>query len=379
MRSVSIIFIFIFLFFKVKSQNSINQILISNGNSVSSAVPFLLISPDSRSNSLGDAGVSTQPDGFSSFWNPAKLAEIKEDYGIGIGFVPWLKNIDPNIYLASVYGFKKLERKTSIGFGVLYFNLGETTFKDESGYQNGIGYPNEFCLQATFSQRVGRYFSLGLNGKYIHSDLTNGQFYQGNVIKPGNSVAIDFGFFFKREFELHNPSHFYLGLDLSNFGPKMSYDLKNTSLLPTNLRMGISFGKTFNDKHYTNFSLEFNKLLVPTLPITDSNGNIILGKDPDRTLLSSVFGSFTDAPGGFREELEEISISPGFEYVYDNIISLRTGLHLENKNFGNKKLLSFGIGIKIESFLDVNFSYTESLISLSNLNNNYTISLTAGL
>jgi hypothetical protein len=377
--------LFVFVFFnfliieKSFSQNSANQVGSYNGNTISTAVPFLLISPDSRGSSLGDAGVSTEPDLFSAHWNPGKLSQMKGDYGIGVGYVPWLKNIDPNIYLASVSGFKKIDHRTSLGFSVYYFNLGQTTFKDESGYQNGVGYPNEFSLDATFSKKIGMYSSLGLNGKYIHSDLTNGQIYQGAELKPGNSLALDVGYFYSRFFEMRNPNHIGFGITISNIGPKISYDFNTNSFLPTNLRLGLSVGKTFNEVNYTNFSLEFNKLLVPTLPITDSNGKIISGRDPNRSLLSGILGSFSDAPGGIKEELQEISISPGFEYVYDNLISLRTGFYLENKNFGNRKYINFGIGLKIQSYLDLSLSYLETLVATSTVNNSLRITLSAEL
>ena len=376
-----VVLVLFIIFFRKLSfpQNLLSQPTRLNGNRVQTAVPFLLISPDSRANSLGDAGVSTLPDAFSSYWNPAKLSQIEGEYGLGLGFVPWLRNIDPNIYLASCTGYKKIDNRTSVGFGVYYFSLGQTIFKDESGYENGIGYPNEFSLEGTFSQRIGRYFSIGLNGKYIHSDLTNGQIYQGVELRPGNTIALDWGIFYKKEYEVRNPIHFAFGLTISNLGPKISYDLQDKSFIPTNLRTGISIGRTFNDVHYTSLSLEFSKLLVPTLPLTDANGNIISGLDPNRSLLSGIFGSFFDAPGGFKEELQEISISPGFEYKYAQILSLRTGMYLENKNFGNRKYLSFGIGLRIESFLDLNLSYNVNLVPTSTIDNTLRISISAQL
>jgi len=370
-------YLILFSFLNLKGQNISNQYFEGNGNVVSTAVPFLLFNPDARSNSLGGSGVSTEPDIFSSHWNSAKLSQIEGDYGIGLSYLPWLKSIDPNIYLTTINGFKRLDRRTCLGFGVYYFSLGQTIFKDESGNQNGVGYPNEFSLEATFSERFGRHFSLGVTGKYIHSDLTNGQIFLGKETSPGNTGAIDFSFYYNRIWELKNPIHLSLGLNLSNLGPKINYGLNNSSFLPSNLRFGVSIGKIFNDIHYTNFSLEFNKLLVPTLPIIDSKGNIISGQDPNVGAFKGILSSFTDAPGGLKEELQEISISPAFEYRFGEIISIRTGMLLVNKNFGNKKLLDFGLGLKIAKNLDLSFSYQANLVPLSSITNTFTLSLSA--
>ncbi len=360
----------------IHGQNTNTSIDGKQANStVPIGVPFLLISPDARSSSLGDAGVSTGADVYSAHWNAAKLVQIEGDYGVGISYVPWLRKLVPDLYLATATGFKKISEDLALGLSIYYFNLGKTSFKDESGYLNGVGYPNEFSLEGTFSQKFGRNFSLGFTAKYIHSDVSNGQIYQGVSLSPGNSEALDISFYYKKAIEKFNPTFLSWGIAISNIGPKISYGINNAAFLPANLRIGFTYGRIFHEVNRTNFSLDLNKLLVPSTPLLDANGNIIAGRNPNQSVLSSLISSFYDAPGGFRQELQEISISPGFEYIYDKTLSLRTGLFLENKNAGNRKYLNAGFGLKIKSNFDFNISYLYNLEPTSSLTNTFRISL----
>ena len=380
MKKLIVTALFFLLVTKLKSQNTFIQINGSQPNSSqTSAVPFLLIAPDARGNSLGDAGAATQPDVYSAHWNAAKLVSIEGDYGIGIGYVPWLRKIEPDIYLATVSGFKKVGSNSALAFSVYYFNLGQTIFRDESGYQNGVGYPNEFSLEATYSQKFGRNFSLGFTGKYIHSDLSNGQVFQGALLNPGNTAALDFSVYYRKLIENVNPRTFAFGMVLSNIGPKIAYGKDNKAFLPANLRIGFSYGINFNDLHQTNFSLDFNKLLVPNQLILDSSGKVISVVNSNVSALSGIISSFTNASGGFKQVIQEITISPGFEYIYDRTLSLRTGLFLENKNSGGRQYLNLGMGLKINSSFDFHISYLYNLNPISSLANTFRISLGAVL
>jgi len=242
-------------------------------NPITTAVPFLTISPDARGGAMGDAGVSDEADVFSMHYNPAKFAFVKKDLGVGVSYSPWLKGLTNDINLAYLSGFKRIDKNQVIAMSLRYFNLGDINFTDEMGWDVGSYRPNEFAIDATYSRFLTENFSMAVAARYIHSNLTQGQDVGGQATKPGNSVAADVAVFqrFPVEFDKIDGT-FSWGVNISNIGMKMSYSDDNTrkDFIPTNLKFGPTLTLDFDDYNQKSIMLDINKLLVPTQPITDS-------------------------------------------------------------------------------------------------------------
>jgi hypothetical protein len=333
----------------------------SNGTSTSqipTAVPFLLITPDSRSGGMGEAGVATSPDVNASYWNPSKLAFLEDNDAISASYSPWLRNLVPDVSLSYIAYAHKLDDRDYFGTSLRYFNLGTIELTDANQQSLGTYTPNEFSVDGSFARRFGNDFSLGLTLRYIHSSLANGSFLSGQQIKAGNAVAADVSLFYKKPIqEFGDDATFAFGTNISNIGSKISYTDNGTKyFLPTNLKLGIANTVNMDEYNSITFALDFNKLLVPTPPILDSNGNIVKGKSDDISVPAGIFGSFTDAPNGFSEEMQEITISPGLEYWYNKQFALRVGYFYENPNKGGLHYITLGTGFRYQD-LAFDFSY----------------------
>ncbi len=330
----------------------------SQANNVSTAVPFLLITPDARSGSMGEAGVAVQPDANSMSINPSKLAFLDKQYGFSASYSPWLKSLVPDINLAYLSGFYKLDERSAIGASLRYFSLGQIQLTDANQQDLGIYSPNEFAFDATFAKRFGEEFSLGTTARFIYSNLTSGQFSAGQETKAGKAFAVDVSAYYKKPTILFGKDAIVSGgLNLSNIGPKIGYvSGGNDYFLPTNFKLGGASTLIIDDYSQFTFALDFNKLLVPTEPIRDNSGKIISGKDTDRSVLSSMFGSFADAPGGFSEEVKEISIGAGAEYWYNQQFALRAGYFYEAPEKGDRRYFTLGAGLKYNVF-NIDFAY----------------------
>lgn len=330
----------------------------SQSNNIATAVPFLLITPDARAGGMGEAGVAIQPDANTMSINPSKLAFLDRGYGFAASYSPWLKSLVPDINLAYLSGFYKLNDVSAIGSALRYFSLGQIQLTDEGQQDLGIYSPNEFALDATYSRRFGDEFSLGTTFRFIYSNLTSGQFSAGQQTKPGTSFGVDVSAYYKKPTVLFNKDAiFSLGGTISNIGGKVSYvDGGSKYFLPTNLKIGTASTFIIDDYNQFTFALDLNKLLVPTQPVRDSNGQIISGKDPDRSVPAGIFGSFSDAPGGFSEELKEISAAIGAEYWYNQQFALRAGYFYETPEKGDRRYLTLGAGLKYNIF-NIDFAY----------------------
>src|SRR5476651_97550 len=301
----------------------------SNSTSIPTAVPFLNISPDSRSGGMGDAGVAISPDVNANFWNPSKLAFLEDKDAVSISYSPWLRNLVPDVSLSYLSYAHKLDDRNTIGASLRYFNLGSIQLVDASQNNQGIYRPSEYSIDVSLARKFGENFSLGLTGRYIRSDLSNESFATGSSqqTQAGNAFGVDISLYSKKKVQQFGmDATFAFGVDISNIGTKISYATAGPQyFLPTNLKIGGA--NTWNVDQYNQITLtlDLNKLLVPTPPIRDSNGNIIQGKDDNVSVPAGIFGSFTDAPGGFKQELQEITISPGFEYTYNRQFALRMG------------------------------------------------------
>ena len=378
MKKILILFLSVTLGFNSFSQDvDYDDILGGNLNTITTAVPFLLISPDSKSGAMGDVGVATTPDASSMHWNPAKLAFTKDDIGISVSIVPWLRELVPDINLQYISGYYKLNDNDAIGYELRYFSLGDITFTDGSGQVIGQYKPNEMAFGTAYSRKLSRDFSIAISARYIYSNLTGGQTAGGTETIAGQSIAADVSTYYTKPITIADKkSDISFGMNISNIGNKISYTETITrDFIPINLRLGTDVTSEIDDYNKMSFAIDFNKLLVPSPPIYDTDGNLIAGKDPEVSVVSGMFQSFVDAPGEidetrnsvpgsiFKEEMREINISAGFEYWYANQFALRAGYFHEHDTKGGRKYLTFGSGVKYNVFA-LDFSY---LISTSNI------------
>jgi hypothetical protein len=332
----------------------------SGSGLIITGVPFLSISPDARSGAMGDAGVATSPDANSIHWNPAKLAFMEAENGASLSYSPWLQRLAPDINLAYLSGYHRLDDRNTIGASLRYFSLGDIQLTDNTGTNYASSNPNEFAIDGVFARQFGENFSLGTGLRFIYSNLFNGISSTGQQTKAATALAADVSAYFKKETVLlGSDARFALGLNISNIGNKISYtdtDDSTKLFLPTNLKLGTATTFINGSGEFT-IALDINKLLVPTQPIRDPDTReIVSGKNPNRSVPSGIFGSFGDAPGGFSEELQEISYSLGLEYWYDKQFALRSGYFYENPQKGNRQYLTLGAGLRYNVF-NIDFAY----------------------
>lgn len=323
----------------VIGQDSTNRV-------ITTAVPFLTITPDSRAAGMGDAGVATSPDANSAYWNSAKLAFIEKSYGVSGSYTPWLGKIINDMHIFYLSGFYKISREQTVGASMKYFDLGEIQFNNGPGPNNLLGRfnPREFAFDVTYSRLLTENFSIGGSLRYIHSNLT-GALSTGSIdARPGNSVAVDVGVYYTKPLLTRN-SNLALGATITNIGSKISYsDQVNKDFIPTNLRLGAAYKTELDAFNSLAFALDVNKLLVPS-PGPESKS---------KPLLSGIFGSFSDAQGGFSEEMREFTLSTGVEYWYHDYFAGRAGYFVEAFDKGNREYLTVGIGAQMQRFgLDV--------------------------
>jgi len=326
-------------------------------NTIQTAAPFLLITPDARSGAMGDVGVAISPDANSLHWNPAKMAFLDKPTGLSASYTPWLRNLVPDVDLGYLTIYHRLDSRNTIGGALRYFSYGSIQLTDNSQNDIGVYSPNEFSIEGTYSRKFGDNFSLGTAIRYIRSSLSNGQF-NGQDIQPATALAADASAYYKTgTVLLGRDAELAFGLNISNIGTKMSYsDNGSKSFLPTNMKLGGASTFMLDDLSTITFALDLNKLLVPTSPVRDASGQIISGKDPDRSVPSAIFGSFSDAPGGFSEEISEISYSAGAEYWYNKQFAIRSGYFYETPTKGDRRYFTVGAGLKYNVF-NLDFAY----------------------
>ncbi len=326
-------------------------------NVVTTAVPFLRISPDARTGAMGDVGIATSADANSSFWNQAKIPFATSKSAIGVNYTPWLKSLELNdVYLASIAGYTKLDELQAVSASLRYFSLGNIQFTDNSGNELQTFRPREFAFDLGYSRKLSEKLGLGIALRYINSNLASGQNVNGSTYKTGNSVAADISLFHDGTAGKANASGWNWGIALSNLGSKISYtnNAAEKDYIPANLGLGVAYNKVFDESNKITFGLDVNKLLVPTPPLAgDSAG---LANYYSKGVVSSWFSSFGDAPGGFKEELKEFQISVGAEYTYNEQFALRAGYFYENPQKGNRKYFTVGAGLNYNMF-GLNFSY----------------------
>jgi hypothetical protein len=346
------------LMFSAFSQTEIDYSDLTGGlNTITTAVPFLLISPDSKAGAMGDVGVATTPDANSMHWNPAKLAFTEDDMGASMSYVPWLRALVPDINLSYLTGYKKLDDNQAIGLEMRYFTLGDITFTNITGDVVGQYKPHELALGTSYARKLSRQFSLAISGRYIYSNLTGGQSAGGVETVAGQSIAADLAGYYAKPIRIGGQDmDLAVGLNISNIGSKVSYtETSIRDFIPINMRLGSAVEADIDEYNKISLAFDLNKLLVPTPPIID-DGEIKLGQSSDVGVVSGIFQSFGDAPGGFSEEIREINYSIGTEYWYANQFALRAGYFFEHATKGGRKFLTFGSGVKYSAFT-LDFSY----------------------
>jgi len=323
-------------------------------NVVTSAVPFLRISPDARAGGMGDVGIATEPDANASFWNLAKTPFAKSRNSIAATYTPWLKDLGLNdVYLASIAGYYKLDELQAISSSIRYFSLGNIQFTDFAGNDLQSFRPREFSWDVGYSRKLSENLGLGVALRYINSNLAGGQAVNGVSYKAGGTVAGDLSLFHTKLDE--SGQGWNWGVTLSNLGGKIGYtsDAQQKDYIPANLGIGVAYTSVFDEINKITFALDINKLLVPTPPaLTDSAS---LANYRNKSVINSWFSSFGDA-GGAGQELKEVQVSVGAEYTYNEQFSLRAGYFYEDRLKGNRKYFTLGAGLKYNVF-GLNFSY----------------------
>jgi hypothetical protein len=355
----------------VQAQSLTTSQMLGQLNAVTTAVPFLLIAPDARSGGMGETGVASSPDVYSMHWNIAKLAFADKKAALGISYTPWLRALVPDVNHAYVAFYVKPDSVSAISASLRYFSMGTITM---SGAGGPIGQykPNEFAVDLGYSRKISKRWSLGIAGRVINSNLGNGVSVNNN---PAQAYAGDLGAYYSdgdHVRPLNRPCVMTIGIALTNVGSKINYTADGSkSFIPINLRAGQGFSMNFDSDNRLSLQYELNKLLVPTAPVyaLDTNGNpvvnssgqyvIIEGKDPNVSVPKGMIQSFSDAPGGGREELAEINFTFGAEYWYRNMFAVRTGYFYEAKSKGNRQFITLGAGIKYKVF-ELDFAYLVS-------------------
>ena len=357
-------------------------------NTITTAVPFLQITPDSRSGALGDAGTALSPSSSSLFWNTSMLAFSEDKSEVSLSYSPWLKNLADDIHLSHLAGFYKFSDRHTVGASLRYFSLGEIVFTDIQGDVIRPHTPSELEILMGYAFKLNQNFSLGLNGKFIYSNLTANVVSEGGARASGLAGAADLSFSYYNDEVSYGrtPGKLAFGLTLNNIGNKISYTIENErDFLPTNLKLGTALTFDVNRYNSVTWIADISKMLVPTSPIYNSNtGEIMSGMDPDVGVVMGMIQSFYDAPGAlekddsgdyiqnedgtyrvakgskFREELSEFMIGTGVEYWYNDLFAARAGYFYESMNKGARQHLTFGVGLKYKMF-GVDFSYLTSL------------------
>jgi hypothetical protein len=373
-------------------------------NTITTAVPFLLINPDSRAGGMGEIGAATSADMYSIYWNTSKLAFAKEKMGFSTSYSPWLRAIAQDMHLSFVTGFYKINDRQAVTASLRYFSLGQITFTDASANKIRDFVPSEFETMVGYALKLSDKMALGMNGKFVFSNLTGGTLVAGANTRPATAGAADVSFsYFDDELRVFgNRALLGIGVVLSNIGNKVSYTNAQgpRDFLPANLRFGSALSLDLDEYNRFTLGVDFNKLLVPTPPIRvngPNNSSYSVGMDNNVAVIAGIFQSFYDAPGRpligadnnpviengevqvkkgsrFGEELREINFGIGTEYVYNKTIAVRAGYFHEHYSKGNRRYLTFGIGLKY-SKLGIDLSYIASLVQQNPLANTLRFSL----
>jgi hypothetical protein len=370
-----------FIAFSVNLKGQAREYLLQL-NTITTAVPFLIINPETRGGGMGDVGVATSPDAASQHWNAAKYPFIKDKSGVSISYTPWLRALVPDISISYLTGYYKINKMSALAGSMRYFSLGNIQFTDQFGNNTVQFTPNEFALDLSYSRKLSKKLSTSLTMKFVNSNLTGGQSVQSATTGPGRTAAVDLGVYYENDeiTMFDKDATVAWGVSVSNLGAKIGYtNTTDRDYLPINLRIGPRVTWELDDYNKISVSIDLNKYLVPTPPVyfndsLDAEGYPVIasGKDPRRAVPSGVLSSFYDAPGtvtidagnnesvksGSRlgEELREISYGFGTEYWYDDQFAVRFGYYGESRLKGNRSFVTAGLGLRLNVF-GLDFSY----------------------
>lgn len=359
-------------------------------NTITTALPFMAITPDSRAGGMGDAGTALSPSSSSIYWNTSILSFSEQTSEVSLSYTPWLRQLTNDIHLSYLSAYYKINETHSVGGALRFFSLGEITFTDASGNVIRDDKPSEFELTGAYAFRLSNRLSLGINGKFAYSNLTGGLTVGGVNTKAGVVGAADLSFsYYNDDAKIGNLNGVYtLATTINNIGNKVAYsELSERDFIPMNLKIGNSFLAKFDAYNEVTFSLDLQRLLVPTPPIyelIDGEVTMLAGMNPNVGVINGIAQSFYDAPGAlatdengdylqdadgnyevvsgtrFKEELSEINVAFGVEWWYNDVFAVRTGVFYESPNKGNRQFLNLGASLKYNMFA-IDFSYLASL------------------
>ncbi|WP_046244206.1 type IX secretion system outer membrane channel protein PorV [Hymenobacter terrenus] len=323
---------------------------------ITTAVPILTLSPDARASALGEAGVATSPDANSAYFNPGKLGFVPYKYSASVSYSPWLRNVTDDMSLSFLSGYGKIGERSAFGASLMYFDLGTIDYRTGANLPNGSFSPREYALTVSYGLQLTDNFGVGASARYVRSNLVGTV--NGNDARPGNAAAVDLGAYYSKDVTigtgLYNVA---FGGSVSNIGNKITYnDVENPSFLPTTLKLGTALTREIDQYNKITLVFDASKLLVPS-PYYEKgvppNNPGIVAKNNERAqqgLVSGIFNSFSDAPGGFKEELREINLSTGLEYNYNNLLYVRGGYFYEAPDKGDRQYASLGLGVRYQVF-----------------------------
>lgn len=359
-------------------------------NTITTAVPFMAITPDSRAGGMGDAGTALSADANSVYWNASLLNFAKEKSEVSLSYTPWLRQLTNDIHLSYLSGYYRVNERNAIGGSLRYFSLGEITFTDASGNVIRDDKPSEFEITGAYAFRLSEKLSIGVNGKFAYSNLTGGLTVAGVNTKAGVVGATDLSFsYYNDDAKIGSTKGVYtFAATINNIGNKVAYsELATRDFIPMNLKIGNSFKAEFDKYNNLAVCFDLQKLLVPTPAIYDFYGGdnmLISGRNSDVGVISGMLQSFYDAPGTpiedadgnyiqnsdgsfqvakgtkLKEELAEVNLALGLEYWYNNVLAIRSGVFYESKVKGNRQYFNAGVGFKYNKF-GVDISYLASL------------------
>ena len=361
-------------------------------NTITTALPFMAITADSRAGGMGDAGTALSPSSSSIYWNTSILIFSEKKSEISLSYTPWLRQLTNDIHLSYLSGYYKINKQHAIGGALRYFSLGEITFTDASGNVIRDDKPSEFELTGAYAFKLSDKLSIGVNGKFAYSNLTGGLTVAGVNTKPGVVGAADLSFsYYNDKVKFGKTKGVYtFATTLNNIGNKVAYsELSQRDFIPMNLKIGNSFLAKFDAYNDVVFSLDIQKLLVPTPASYNSTpgsnlGDLMSGRTNDVGIINGMLQSFYDAPGvvatdangdyiknpdgtyevvkgtRFKEEMAEINLAGGIEWWYNNTFAIRGGVFYESKNKGNRQFMNIGASLKYNMF-GIDFSYLASL------------------
>ena len=356
-------------------------------NVITTAVPFVSIAPDARGGAMGDCGVASTPDVYSMNYNAAKYVYLQDKLTVGLAYSPWLRNLVNDMNLAYLAGAYKINDRSAVAATLRYFSCGEIDFRDSDNHEMGKYSPNEWAIDAAYSRMLGDYLAGAVTGRFIYSNLTQGQ---NDYSRPAISVAADIGVYYKRPVEWFNTmdAEFAWGASITNIGSKINYNSisERRDFIPTTLHVGPSLKLNLDEYNSLSFNVDLTKLLVPSPPVREKDSItgeyvIVYGMDNDVSVVQGMIQSFYDAPGHgynsltgemidygkFYEELCEINIGAGVEYWYNNVFAVRAGYFNETALKGNRKYVTVGAALHYNVFsLDVSYLIPVNTVAGSN-------------